>query len=96
MASSVNSFWPRATLSPACTATVTTRPGIGAGTCSGSPASALGRGADSGSRARSRTLISRGWREGADFRYLAFPDGRHEEQSWAMRAHLPFQFFFRE
>lgn len=47
-------------------------------------------------RSMAAALRLRGWREGRDLCYLAFPDGRHEEQSWAARAHLPFQFFFRE
>ncbi len=41
-------------------------------------------------------LRLRGFQDGRDLFYLAFPDGRHEEQSWAMRVHLPFQFFFGE
>lgn len=40
------------------------------------------------------TLRARGYREGADLFYLAFPRARHDEQAWAMRAHIPFQFFF--
>ena len=27
-------------------------------------------------------------------RYSAFPEARHEEESWASRAHMPLQFFF--
>ncbi len=42
-----------------------------------------------------RTLMaSRGFREGTDLLYFAFPDGQHHEGSWAMRSHLPYQFFF--
>jgi predicted alpha/beta superfamily hydrolase len=40
------------------------------------------------------TLRARGFRDGEDLFYLAFPRARHDEQSWAMRAHIPFQFFF--
>ena len=46
-------------------------------------------------RTMRNTLRSRGFREGVDLFYLAFPRARHDEQSWAMRAHVPFQFFFR-
>ncbi len=41
------------------------------------------------------TLRARGYRDGEDVFYLAFPYARHDERSWAMRAHIPFQFFFR-
>ncbi len=47
-------------------------------------------------RSMTAALRSRGYHEGRDLLYLAFPDGRHEEESWAVRAHLPFQFFFGE
>jgi predicted alpha/beta superfamily hydrolase len=46
-------------------------------------------------RTMRNTLRSRGFREGVDLFYLAFPRARHDEVSWAMRAHIPFQFFFR-
>lgn len=46
-------------------------------------------------RSMAAALRRRGWCEGRDLCYLAFPEGRHEESSWAARAHLPFQFFFR-
>ncbi len=39
-------------------------------------------------------LVRRGFREGSDLLYLAFPQALHNETSWAMRAHIPFQFFF--
>jgi predicted alpha/beta superfamily hydrolase len=39
-------------------------------------------------------LIERGFREGADLHYYAFPQAMHNEQHWAMRSHLPFQLFF--
>ncbi len=42
---------------------------------------------------RSR-LVRAGFREGSDLLYLAFPEALHNERSWAMRAHLPFQHFF--
>ncbi|MEO8680604.1 MAG: alpha/beta hydrolase-fold protein [Vicinamibacterales bacterium] len=41
-------------------------------------------------------LRAQGYRDGADLSYLAFPEGAHNEISWAMRAHLPLQFFFRD
>lgn len=39
-------------------------------------------------------LVSRGWRLGVDLLQFSFPDGLHDERSWAVRCHLPFQFFF--
>ena len=39
-------------------------------------------------------LRERGYREGADLHYYAFPQAMHNEQAWAMRCHLPFQLFF--
>lgn len=39
-------------------------------------------------------LASRGWRQGIDLHYYAFPEARHDEHHWAMRVHLPFQLFF--
>lgn len=45
-------------------------------------------------RSMREALVRAGWREGSDLRYLAFPQARHDEQSWAERAHLPLQFFF--
>lgn len=42
-----------------------------------------------------RALLSnRGYREGLDLLYFAFPGARHDEQAWALRSHIPFQFFF--
>jgi enterochelin esterase-like enzyme len=42
-----------------------------------------------------RALLElRGYREGVDLHYYAFPGGLHNEQHWAMRCHLPFQLFF--
>jgi hypothetical protein len=34
-------------------------------------------------------------REGQDLLYLAYPEAKHEEDAWAGRCHVPFQFFFR-
>lgn len=45
-------------------------------------------------RAMRNLLVRRGWRLGDDLFYLAFPYAPHNEQAWAMRAHIPFQFFF--
>lgn len=45
-------------------------------------------------RSLRRLLIARGYVEGADLLYLAFPEAAHNEQAWAMRAHVPFQYFF--
>jgi hypothetical protein len=39
-------------------------------------------------------LLRRGYEEGRDLLYLAFPDAAHNERAWAMRAHVPFQYFF--
>jgi predicted alpha/beta superfamily hydrolase len=47
-------------------------------------------------RSMRAALEARGWRRGEDLHYVAFPEGRHDEDSWAMRVHLPFQFFFGE
>lgn len=41
-----------------------------------------------------RRLLARGYVEGIDLLYLAFPEAAHNEGAWAMRAHVPFQFFF--
>lgn len=42
-----------------------------------------------------RTLLhDRGFREGIDLHYYAFPEATHNERAWAMRCHLPFQLFF--
>jgi len=40
-------------------------------------------------------LLSRGSVEGQDLLYFAFPEALHNEQHWATRVHLPFQFFLR-
>lgn len=39
-------------------------------------------------------LIRAGRVFGRDFLYFAFPGAQHDESSWAVRTHLPFQFFF--
>lgn len=38
-------------------------------------------------------LVARGFRLGEDLLHFSFPDGQHAERSWALRAHLPFQYF---
>lgn len=39
-------------------------------------------------------LVSRGFRLGVDLLQFSFPQGQHNEFSWAGRLHLPFQYFF--
>lgn len=39
-------------------------------------------------------LLRRGYRECQDLLYLGFPEAIHNEAHWAMRTHVPFQFFF--
>jgi predicted alpha/beta superfamily hydrolase len=39
-------------------------------------------------------MLARGFRLGVDLMQFAFPEGHHDEHSWADRIHLPFQFFF--
>jgi len=39
-------------------------------------------------------LLSRGYREGLELLYFAFPGAHHDEKAWALRSHIPFQFFF--
>ncbi len=38
-------------------------------------------------------LLRRGYREGTDLFYFAFPRALHDERHWAMRCHIPFQLF---
>lgn len=38
-------------------------------------------------------LVSRGWRLGVDLLHFSYPDAKHHERAWSVRAHLPFQFF---
>jgi len=40
------------------------------------------------------SLLGRGYVAGKDVLYLAFPNAVHNEKAWAMRCHIPFQFFF--
>ena len=39
-------------------------------------------------------LVFRGYRLGDDLLQFSFPDGLHNEDSWAGRLHVPFQYFF--
>jgi predicted alpha/beta superfamily hydrolase len=39
-------------------------------------------------------LVHRGYRLGDDLLQFSFPEGLHNEGSWAGRIHVPFQFFF--
>lgn len=39
-------------------------------------------------------LAKAGYRYGEDLMYYAFPEALHNESSWAMRSHIPFQYFF--
>ncbi len=39
-------------------------------------------------------LLRSGYELGKDLVYLAFPEALHNEQYWAMRAHIPIQLFF--
>lgn len=39
-------------------------------------------------------LMHRGYRLGVDLLQFSFPEGLHNEGSWAGRIHVPFQFFF--
>ncbi len=39
-------------------------------------------------------LIRRGYRLGQDLLHFSFPDALHHERDWALRTHLPLQFFF--
>ncbi len=39
-------------------------------------------------------LVRRGYRLGVDLLQFSFPDALHDERSWAVRSHVPFQFFF--
>jgi predicted alpha/beta superfamily hydrolase len=45
-------------------------------------------------RSMRATLLGAGYEYGKDLFYLAFPNARHDEKDWAMRVHVPFQFFF--
>lgn len=39
-------------------------------------------------------LERNGYRIGSNLLYLAFPEAPHNEQAWAMRSHIPYQFIF--
>ncbi len=39
-------------------------------------------------------LQRRGYAPGRDLMYFSFPNAPHNEHAWAMRSHLPYQFFF--
>jgi len=39
-------------------------------------------------------LIWKGYSPGSDLFYLAFPEARHDENAWASRSAIPFQFLF--
>jgi predicted alpha/beta superfamily hydrolase len=41
-------------------------------------------------------LIWKGYQPGAELFYLAFPDAKHDENAWAARSHVPFQFLFEK
>lgn len=41
-------------------------------------------------------LVRKGFEFGRDLMYFAFPEALHSEKYWAMRSHIPFQFFFGE
>jgi predicted alpha/beta superfamily hydrolase len=41
-------------------------------------------------------LLRRGYEYGRNLMYFAFPEALHSEKYWAMRSHVPFQFFFGE
>ncbi len=45
-------------------------------------------------RAMRAALLRKGFEEGKDLMYFAFPEARHNEKSWSMRCHLPMQFLF--
>ncbi len=46
------------------------------------------------SEAFRQALVKKGYREGRDLRFLADEGGRHHEQSWAGRVHVPLTWFF--
>ena len=39
-------------------------------------------------------LIWKGYRPGSELLYLAFPEAKHDENAWAARSPIPFQFLF--
>lgn len=46
-------------------------------------------------RGMAAALRARGYAEDRNLLYLAYPRQKHEEDAWAARCHVPFQFFFR-
>jgi predicted alpha/beta superfamily hydrolase len=46
-------------------------------------------------RAMRDLLVQRGYGQRRDLVYLAFPQNLHNEHFWALRSHIPLQFFFR-
>ncbi len=45
-------------------------------------------------RSMRTALAHRGYQEGVDYSYLAFPAAQHNEAAWSTRVHIPFQFLF--
>jgi enterochelin esterase-like enzyme len=45
-------------------------------------------------RGMAAALRARGFREGRELLYLAYPEARHTEEAWAARLHVPLQLFF--
>jgi predicted alpha/beta superfamily hydrolase len=45
-------------------------------------------------RSMRNLLLRRGYQFGKDLLYFAFPEAAHNETYWAVRSHIPFQFFF--
>ncbi|MBI4749080.1 MAG: hypothetical protein HY774_11365 [Acidobacteria bacterium] len=45
------------------------------------------------SRSLTTLLVRRGYVFGSDLLYFAFPNALHNEKSWALRTHIPLQFF---
>jgi predicted alpha/beta superfamily hydrolase len=45
-------------------------------------------------RAMRDRLIWNGYASGSELLYLAFPNAMHNENAWAERSHIPFQFLF--
>ena len=39
-------------------------------------------------------LIWKGYRPGSELFYIAFPEAKHDENAWASRSPIPFQFLF--
>jgi hypothetical protein len=39
-------------------------------------------------------LIWKGYNPGSELSYLAFPETKHDENAWAARSSIPFQFLF--